>query len=176
MYTVMGLDLSISSTGLVVIKGDKLMLSMTTANRKDLKIIERVLLINSAVERVILDYPPKLVVIEGLSYGSHSGMAVERSYLHWRLKEMLECHGFNYVDVPPKSLKKFATGTGLADKKMVISSVRDRWGVSFKDHNQSDAYVLSRIGNILVGYDDYNNLDKPSKQVIDSIRKRGVAF
>lgn len=47
--------------------------------------------------------------------------------------------------VPPNTLKKFATGRGNAKKNEVLLSCYKKWGMEFRDDNEADAYVLSRI-------------------------------
>ncbi len=84
------------------------------------------------------------VAIEGYAYG-----AVNQAFSLGEIGGVLrllvhEEYGLSRVDVPPASLKKWATGSSEADKDaMVAAAVAD--GARLGDHNQADAYFLARI-------------------------------
>lgn len=49
-------------------------------------------------------------------------------------------------EIPPASVKKFATGKGNADKMAVALACQKRWDVTFDTSDEFDAYVLAIIG------------------------------
>lgn len=97
-----------------------------------------------------------LVVIEGYSYGvkrqSHSRAIAE---LGGVIRMTLHDLGFPWVDVPPASLKKYATGKGNAAKEHVLAAAIRRLGYTGHDHNEADALWL-RVMAL-----DYYNLRIP---------------
>jgi hypothetical protein len=49
------------------------------------------------------------------------------------------------LQVPPMTLKKYATGKGTAKKQEMLLQIYKRWGVEFNDDNAADAYALARL-------------------------------
>lgn len=49
------------------------------------------------------------------------------------------------LQVPPMTLKKYATGKGTAKKQEMLLQIYKRWGVEFTDDNAADAYALARL-------------------------------
>ena len=93
---------------------------------------------------------PELVVIEGYSFASsHGTIAVVElgAVLRARLHEM----GLRLVEVPPSTLKKWATGKGNAPKAAMVSAVSRRFDRAFSTDNQADAYALFELGRQLAG-------------------------
>lgn len=60
----------------------------------------------------------------------------------WRVKPELEIRG-----IYPAVLKKFATGSGKAEKKAMIAAACRRWpGITILDDNHADALFLALAG------------------------------
>jgi Holliday junction resolvasome RuvABC endonuclease subunit len=49
------------------------------------------------------------------------------------------------LQIPPMTLKKYATGKGTAKKQEMLLQIYKRWGVEFNDDNAADAYALARL-------------------------------
>lgn len=49
------------------------------------------------------------------------------------------------LQIPPMTLKKYATGKGTAKKQEMLLQIYKRWGVEFTDDNAADAYALARL-------------------------------
>jgi Holliday junction resolvasome RuvABC endonuclease subunit len=49
------------------------------------------------------------------------------------------------LQIPPMTLKKYATGKGTAKKQEMLLQMYKRWGVEFTDDNAADAYALARL-------------------------------
>jgi Holliday junction resolvasome RuvABC endonuclease subunit len=106
--------------------------------------------------------------------GSHEivGVAMEGTVLQSQAASILgELAGvtklslYNYFDhlnqqcafplqIPPMTLKKYATGKGTAKKQEMLLQIYKRWGVEFNDDNAADAYALARLAT-----DVYNDSD-----------------
>lgn len=85
------------------------------------------------------------IVIEGFSYGS-KGSAVSTQYgIGWLIRSELIRQGFQYIEVSPNGLKKFATGKGNAAKDDLVLPIFKRWGYEHKSNNVRDAFVLAQV-------------------------------
>jgi len=51
------------------------------------------------------------------------------------------------LQIPPMTLKKYATGKGTAKKQEMLLQIYKRWGVEFNDDNAADAYALARLAS-----------------------------
>ena len=165
MSLIIGIDPSLTSTGIVVLRGNKVELAVTTKNKPALGTIDRVRLIYERIVCVAESLTdgekwqaPDLIVSEGFSYGSKGRSVFDIAYLGWRIREELERlrteDNIPWLEVPPSQLKKFATGQGNANKEIILQQVYKRWGVEFSDNNQADAYVLAQIGRAYLGETD----------------------
>lgn len=91
------------------------------------------------------------VTIEGFSYGSR-GRGVSTQYgIGWILRYVLYYAGVDFVEVPPTTLKKFATGKGNTKKENMIIPIYKRYGFEDESDNIRDAYVLAQIARALDG-------------------------
>jgi len=118
-WSVLGLDLSLTSTG---VAGNDQGGWSTTIRPKNLKGLRRIQFIRDTIGRNYLE-GVNLVVAEGPSFGSTGGSAHERAGLWWMVAELLADRGVNAVSMPPLSAKQYATGNGMADKQRVLQSV-----------------------------------------------------
>ena len=87
------------------------------------------------------------VAIEGPAFMSQNGKAHERAGLWWRLytRAALYADPAPFV-IPPKTLKKYATGKGNADKDSVLLAVSRRYpGWAGSSNDEADALVLAAI-------------------------------
>ena len=82
------------------------------------------------------------VVLEGYSFGSQGRSVYQIAELGGVVRYMLWVEGMPFVDVPPGTLKKFATGKGNAQKDAMIGHAIQRFGFEGYDNNEADAYLL----------------------------------
>ncbi len=156
---IIGIDPSLTATGIVALRDGKVELAETTKNKPDLGTIERVRLIRERIASIIENLineektewqAPDLITIEGFSYGSKGRSVFDIAYLGWRIREDLEQlrvdDGIPWLEVPPTQVKQFATGKGNANKEIILQQVYKRWGYETHDNNIADAYVLAQIG------------------------------
>ena len=188
---VVGIDPSLTGTGIIVLRNGELGKALTTKNEPKLGTIERVRRIyeqiNNVIENLSTCYvnayigdkrmirwePPSLIVIEGFSYGSKGRGVFDIAYLGWRIREELERYrtedDIPWLEVSPSQVKQFATGKGNANKEIVLQQVYKRWGVELTDNNQADAYVLAQIGRAYLGEAD--DLTDFQQKVIRVLKK-----
>lgn len=90
-----------------------------------------------------------VVAIEGFSFGS-KGQGVSVQYgIGWIIRQELIRNGYKYIEVPPTSLKKFATGKGNTKKEDMVLPVFRKWGYECKTNNIRDAYILAKIAETI---------------------------
>lgn len=149
---VMGIDPSISSTGVALINGD-LETIKTKPSQGD---GERLLIIYRAMRDYIwttrTERPlrmPELAVLEDLPANAMSAGITGRSQGIVRL--VLTMFKVPYVAIPPATLKKFATGKGNAKKDAMRQAWLEFSGEDNADDNQVDAAWLRQIGLYLKG-------------------------
>lgn len=168
---VLGLDLSLTSTGIAIIdsrkpeerilfrEGSKPLPRVPTPGRAAgarkidrglVPVWERSRRISELADRILLDVvhvPLNLAVVEAPSFGSHhSGAAHERSGLFWTIVGSLRSVDVPVAEVPPSSRALYATGDGGADKASVVDVTVERYGLGTRDDNIVDAFVLAAMG------------------------------
>lgn len=156
---VIGLDLSLSRTGIAVDDNAIQVYDVPTGKLRDL---ERLYTIRKAVEDKVFKHDIHLAVVEDYSMGSR-GRTFHIGELGGVIKLMLWERNIPILLVSPKQLKKFATGNGNADKEAVSEVVRSEWKVAIKNMDQSDAVVLCMIGK---AYDNRLRLRKSYRKSI----------
>lgn len=151
-----GLDLSFTCTGVVVLGPDGGLVDREHIKAPPAKVAQPKRL--GAMQREILgaifgDQPlsprgkhePVEVCVEGYSMGSRATQAHKAGELGGVMRLSLWRHFFGYVNVPPSTLKKFATGKGNADKSLVLREVWRKWGYEAVNDNDADAFALARM-------------------------------
>ena len=147
MVNVIGLDLSLASTGLAV--GAEVV-ALQTAERGMKRLAwlrDEILLAVRKVER-------PAVLVEGYSFGSRNSQAHAAGELGGVVRLALWEAGVPYVDVPPTCRAKFATGRGNASKSEVVSAVSARTGLVWTGKGADDccdAWILREMGRVHFG-------------------------
>lgn len=164
MYHILGLDLSLCNSGYVVlgIEGNVFKSGVIKSKFKDVKRLMDILV---HIQRIVRDYPPKIVVIEGYSFMSKGGRSFSIGELGGLIKAFLYANKMQYAIVAPSSLKKYATAKGTSPKSTIEKEVYKKWKVEFKTEHEVDAYVLARIG-YRICKDKTIGLKEYQKQVI----------
>ena len=141
---VIGLDLSLTATGVACDHN----CSKATTN---LRGCERLIFVRDYVADLTHKHLLPFVVIEGFSFGSNNRSAREIGGLGWVVRVMLHETQVPWIEVPPATLKKYATGKGNVGKVEMVVSARERLGYEGHDDNEADALWLRAIGLELLG-------------------------
>lgn len=147
MKSVMGLDLSLTSTG-VSCDGK------TTIVATKAKGAERLFNLQAAIRAEIGAHSNPGVVIEGYSFASRNSQAHSIGELGGVVRLLLHTLQIPYVEVPPTVRAKFATGRGNASKNEVVSAVSARTGIVWDGaggDDRCDAYILEEMGRSVLG-------------------------
>ena len=119
----------------------------------------------------LLELPNPVFIIEGYSFASRNSQSHAAGELGGLVRWTLWKHGVGYVDVPPTSRAKFATGKGNAGKSEVVSSVSARTGIVWEGKgadDMCDAWILEEMGRT---YIDSGRYDWPAshRSALDKI-------
>ena len=150
MKQYIGLDMSLAATGVAVITGNEVMLQTIVTDKNDFTCSEeRISFIVSKVITLISATTCNICIERPIVHGVHKQGSTLLFELSGVLKNKLwlERHIWDYVY--PVQVKKFATGSGRAEKKDVIDAVIRKWSVNPEDDNQADAMALAKIAQAL---------------------------
>jgi Holliday junction resolvasome RuvABC endonuclease subunit len=92
-----------------------------------------------------------LVVVEGYFTGSKSAAVIELAELGGIIRHQLHCAGQPWIEVPPATLKIYATGSGNADKTGMVVAARERLAYGGIQADEADALWLRAFGHDLLG-------------------------
>lgn len=174
-YRVIGIDQSLTSTGLAVTSGPDL-LPLLIRVRPKLRGHERLSLILSEVERHAEGCD--LAVIEGLAFGAKGSALLDLAGLQWMIRHYLWQMQIPYAVVSPYERAKFITGRAGADKDEVLAAAIHRFppDTGIMSNDAADALVLAAMGCEWLG-EPVVELPAAQREVIHSVHtakgKRG---
>lgn len=147
---VVGVDLSLTSTGIAVydIKPRQWRFDnpKTVGHRQDtwMQQTQRIYTLANLILGTISNHA--LVVVEGPSYNSVSTSVWERAALYYQLTIWLQELEIPIAVAAPKTLKLWATGTGMAGKKSVQNVAEQFVGRKLANNDVADATILALMG------------------------------
>lgn len=105
------------------------------------------------ISRVIkfIGHDPSLITIEGYSFGSRGRQNSLSEYGGILRADLCE-YDSPIWEVPPKTLKKFVTGSGNASKIKMVTATIGRWKVEYDTDDEYDAYGLARMAAAIHGF------------------------
>ena len=151
---IAGLDLSLTSTGY---SSNSETLCIFAPN--GVRGAERLSFLTREIERLSVEQSIECFIIEGYSFASRNSQAHSIGELGGCVRMMLWERGIPFVDVPPTSRAKFATGKGNASKTEVVSAISAKtsivWSGSGAD-DRCDAWILEQMGMTRIGQSAYD--------------------
>lgn len=152
MTRALGLDLSVSATGVVLLESNgqarpRLLIEDELKPASKLKGIARQRALATEVMLLIQAHSPDLIVVEGYSLNmKNAASVVPLIELGGIVRLMLHIDGLSWFDPRAGELKKFVTGKGNSPKDVVMMHVLKRWGHESISNNTADAYGLACMG------------------------------
>ena len=141
MKYFIGLDLSLTSTGMVVVSEDGVLVEKEIISSDSKNEIEnRLKNIADKIVEILKKYDDVAIAIEGLSFGSTSSSALQIGALHYYVRCKLKENGYTFLICEPTKVKKFVTGLGNCKKDLIILKVYQKWGEEFSISDLADAY------------------------------------
>jgi crossover junction endodeoxyribonuclease RuvC len=151
MSVVVGIDLSLTSTGWAMINPDEVTFgTVKSKGYKDEPLkgrwLRQTIILDELISCVGAERP-RLVVIEGPAYAAREGSAHDRSGLWWALVALTLEQGIPVAEVPPTVRAKYATGKGNAPKSLVFAETVRRFpDLPISNDNEADALVVAAMG------------------------------
>ena len=154
---VVGLDMSLTGTGVCVKIGDKIdtkTIKTTTKTASD-----DLARLRYIVDQVMKEIPKDvdMVCIEDFftPMNKHQiNAAIKLAMLATVTRMALYEKGIPFYVVAPTQVKKFTTGKGTSKKEIMVREVWKRWGVECSDDNQADSTALAHIAEGIAMGDD----------------------
>lgn len=147
---ILGLDLSLTSTGWAVIAHDGGVVTGIISDTHG-HISNRLRCWKFALQGLLDCYAPDHIVIEDLPRGVRHG-GVELGMIHatfWLSEDVAA----DVTAVTPASLKQYATGRGNAGKDQMLAEAIRRLDYQGHSHDEADALWLADLGARLALYD-----------------------
>lgn len=151
MSKTMGLDLSLTSTG-VSIGG--LTTSIRSKNRGSHRLVE----IRDEIVNQARSHNVQIVAIEGYSYASRHSQAHSIGELGGVIRVAMRELGIPIVVIPPTCRAKFATGKGNSGKSEVMSAISAKTGIIWSGgdgNDRCDAWILEQMTLTYLGLSEY---------------------
>ena len=152
---VCGVDPSLTSTGLAKISGERILNTdlIKTSGKQGVPYRERAERISDIASQIAaFCIGADLVVIEGPSFRSVSTSIWERAGLFYRCLEYFADSATPFAVAPPKSAKKWASGSGAASKEAVMDCLVNVFGTfNAPSFDVSDALALAGMGAHYLG-------------------------
>lgn len=148
--SIIGLDLSLTGTGIVALDNSGELLKSHTVSPRKLIGMERLDFIRREVSEFISSIPtyPTFLALENYAFAS-KGDTTKLAELGGIIKLTLFRNNIPFIKAAPIQVKKFATGDGRSEKDQVMLQVFKRWGFEASDNNQADAFVLAKIAQFI---------------------------
>ena len=167
-----GIDLSLTSTGVCVLRNGELEV-IKRLNTKDLRGVERLMWIEHKLFEVLPNHLD-LICLEGYSFGSQGRAVFNIGELGGVIRRGLHIYEMPWLEIAPHSLKKFVTGKGNTKKEDMKLHIYKRWGVEFGSSDECDAYGLARMAEVIATGDtvgltqaQLEAVAKPTAEYID---------
>ena len=177
MTTIVGLDLSLTSTGVATIEtGDgrerRIVERITSKGRKDATLHERAarlhMLARDICQKAVgVDF----VIVEGPSFASKGSAYHQLAGMWWLVIDGLGGAGTHIVEVPPSCRMKYATGKGNAAKDAVLAAVVRRYPqIDVTGNDEADALVLAAMGARHLGHPIEDTLPTAHLAAMNAVR------
>ena len=164
---VMGIDPS-TKTGVVVLDNDRNELLTASLCTNESTGIERASSISRQVIRIVKNFLPSVVIIEGYAY-ANSGSLVILAEIGTLIRWRIWMEGVPYLEVAPSTMKKFITGKGNTMKDQVRLSVYKRWQFEHESNDVVDAYAIAQTARVMLRWDE---MIKKDQEALKTLRKQ----
>jgi len=151
-----GIDLSMTSTGVVVLDNNKVVeefFIIKTSPKTN--IYKRSLQVADKINQVILKYPNYDVYLEAPAFLGKGSRVYQLFGFHYFIATLIYRHKNNSYQIAPSSLKKRTTGNGRANKEDMLDALPEDIKKLFADsgfkkstglYDLTDAYFLAYYG------------------------------
>jgi Holliday junction resolvasome RuvABC endonuclease subunit len=156
---VLGLDLSLSNTGVALIRDGELYSCTSVPTSKEMPWVDRIKAVLLKIDYHLTRYKVDAAYIENYSFNSKFDRET-LAELHGVVMYYLTQRGVRYAKLPPTQVKLFGTGSGKAPavpegvakstwpKRWVVEAVNQRYDTSFtlSENDKADAFLVALLG------------------------------
>lgn len=144
----LGLDLSLSSSGAVIINNDYSILQKEVLSTPA-KGVERLFFLEEKLKNFLNIHLNNInfICIESPAYGISEGNLFNLGQWAGIVELILFKFGKKYIFASPSQLKKFVLGSGRGEKQLMLLKTYQNFNEEFDDDNLCDAYGLARIAH-----------------------------
>jgi crossover junction endodeoxyribonuclease RuvC len=140
---IIGIDISISNTGIAITDKDNYIFSSTIKTNHKEKIEHRVLKIYRNLSQILENYKPEIAIIESTIYYKNPKTAILLGCARGVVLLALSEKKIKIVDISPTSIKLAVAGTGVAKKHQIQFMIRALFKLNcFLNEHESDALAL----------------------------------
>lgn len=118
-----GCDLAYTKHGVIVLDDDHVEYFTVLQTKSPDDEDDWIHAVASFLTRLAIHYQPVVINVEGLSFNGRGSSALQQAGLHYVVRNYFYEQGFRFNVVPPKTLKKIATGNGNASKDLMFDHV-----------------------------------------------------
>ena len=126
MTNIIGIDASLSSTGLCVFNLTENLIedaNKIVTKSKQLQ-GERLCIIRNSIEDIIKKYNVKVMVVEEPFTGKNKGTSNKLQRVVGNLECLAYQYGLEYIELPPKAVRSFLMDNGSASKEEVAEYIQ----------------------------------------------------
>jgi Holliday junction resolvasome RuvABC endonuclease subunit len=156
----LGIDQSYTNTGFCLIDSSQQLVDFGTIKTSDNQgdHFDRCNVIASTIVNYATLHKPVNIALEGLAFGMRGDATRDLAGLLFVIITQLRSQGFTPHLITPLSLKKFATGSGKADKALMISTLPTNVLTRFTSSNfkkttgladLADAYFIAKYASTI---------------------------
>lgn len=150
------IDQSFTNSGIVIIENDVIIHAESFSTDKNKNIFSRAVQLVARLSVLAKNHNPEFIAIEGLAFGMRGSATRDLAGLQFIIVAWLqEIRGFEFEIVSPKSVKKFATGSGKASKVEMFDALPQKIKVFLVDdlglkktkglYDVTDAYHIGKL-------------------------------
>lgn len=177
MKKIIGLDLSLTSTGWYVIDENNQCGQIKTSPKKFNNIMQRVQHISDVILQKIKEHGGvDLVIMQDYFVGKNCQTVIQLSVLGTIVRYKLLKNGIGYLAVAPTQIKKYSTGSGTAHKDNMLKIVFKNYGLDTESNNIADACAIAYLGKSYLQFvqngQKSNDFKKYELQVLKKIVKQ----
>ena len=163
---ILALDLSLTRTGFAMDDGKTGTLAPPKGYDRGMK---RLRWIRDHVLNLAKLNRTDLVLLEGYAFGAKGNAVFDIAELGGVVRLALFDAGYPFLILPPATVKKFATGSGNANKELMLTQAVRVLGYRGADNNEADALWMHTMA--MVAYDRSFDVPLPVAQlrVVESV-------
>lgn len=173
---ILGLDLSLTGTGVTLLCPDMPEVYESVTLRNKLRSLERLDYIEKTIIAKVQEAGVTTAAIEGYAFSTADSQKHSLGELGGIVKLALWRAGVEMIIVPATSLKKWTTTKGNADKILMGVSIFKQTGAQFDDDNQADSYCLAMLAAQYKGYDVPFSLTADRRKIIEQVRENPLCL